>query len=181
MDLGLRIIARGEIFEAARHALTLHQWLTAPNFDQEGEVKQAEASLVTPEARISPLLPAAYWTNAWLDRLRDEVSPPRRAEPGRGRGRPPMIKADVEPPLAPQPPPDPTMTLIERRAIDYSELEQAVGHLEHVIRDTRRVLNTIGRSEIPAPAAMQGRDPTVFNDDATSGDFLDKEPIDEGT
>jgi hypothetical protein len=37
--------------------------------------------------------------------LRDEVSPPRRAEPGRGRGRPPMIKAEVEPPLAPPPPP----------------------------------------------------------------------------
>jgi hypothetical protein len=174
MDLGLRIIARGEIFEAARHALTLHRWLTAPDFDQEGEVKQAEASLVTPEARISPLLPAAYGTNAWLDRLRDEVSPPRRAEPGRGRGRPPIIKADVEPPLTPPPPPDPTMTPIERRAIDYSELEQAVGHLEHEICDTRRALDALGRSEIPAPAPVQSRDVVATDEDGASDGCLDQ-------
>jgi len=30
MDHALRIIDRGVIFAAARHALNLHQWLTAP-------------------------------------------------------------------------------------------------------------------------------------------------------
>src|SRR5689334_20428934 len=45
MDGALRIIDRGAIFAAARHALTLHQWLTEPDFDQEGQVKQAETAL----------------------------------------------------------------------------------------------------------------------------------------
>src|SRR5271165_2375268 len=45
MDGALRIIDRGAIIDAARHALELHQWLTAPDFDQEGEVQQAERSL----------------------------------------------------------------------------------------------------------------------------------------
>ena len=35
MDGALRIIDRGMVFEAARHALTLHQWLVAPDFDPD--------------------------------------------------------------------------------------------------------------------------------------------------
>ena len=38
MDHALRIIDRGVIFEAARHALSLHQWLTAPDAGQEAAV-----------------------------------------------------------------------------------------------------------------------------------------------
>src|SRR5271169_2206554 len=45
MDGALRIVDRGEILDAARHALALHQWLVAPDFDQEGEVQQAEQVL----------------------------------------------------------------------------------------------------------------------------------------
>jgi hypothetical protein len=71
----------------------------------------------------------------------------------------------VESPLAPPPPPDTTMTPFERRTIDYSELEQAVGHLEHVIRDTRRALDTFGRSEAAAPAVMHVQDPAASDDD----------------
>src|ERR1019366_6427930 len=67
MDHAMRIIDRGAVFDAARHALTLHQWLTIPDFDQEVEVKQAEAALATPEARLSPLLSAALGMHAWLD------------------------------------------------------------------------------------------------------------------
>jgi len=77
MDHAMRIIDRGLIFDAARHALTLHQWLTVPDFDQEGEVQQAETALATPEARISPLLSAALGVHAWLDR--DGMRPPIRA------------------------------------------------------------------------------------------------------
>ena len=73
----MRIIDRGVIFDAARHALTLHQWLTVPDFDQEGEVKQAEAALATPEARLSPLLSAALGMHAWLEQ--DGTRPPMRA------------------------------------------------------------------------------------------------------
>src|ERR1700677_1754585 len=77
MDHAMRIIDRGVIFDAARHALTLHQWLTVPDFDQEGEVQHAEAALATPEAQISPLLSAALGVHAWLDR--DGTGPPIRA------------------------------------------------------------------------------------------------------
>lgn len=77
MDHAMRIIDRGVVFDAARYALTLHQWLTVPDFDQEGEVKQAEAALATPEARLTPLLSAALGTHAWLDQVRPR--PPIRA------------------------------------------------------------------------------------------------------
>jgi hypothetical protein len=293
MDHELRIIDRGVIFEAARHALSLHQWLIAPDFDQEGEVKQAQAALASPEAEVSPLLSAALGMHAWLDRggtrppiraalvrgwtqhrlfraavpltgakalrsevswevnawvpvflsalaeeaddgrqlllemerawliarraaagrrrnsraaaaidilaaaplisatslaaglgmavknaaellaglcgdgiavevthrckrrlfglaglapLRDEVAPPRRPEPGRGRGRPPTIRIEPEPPPQP-PPPEIVLTPIERRAIDYSELEQWMAQAEHAIRSTRRTLDSLTQGE----------------------------------
>ena len=59
MDSALRIIDRGAIFEAGRYALGLHQWLTAPDFDQEGEVQRAEAALAAEAATATPLLAAA--------------------------------------------------------------------------------------------------------------------------
>ena len=67
MDHALRIIDRGMIFEAARHALRLHQWLTLPDFDQEGEIQHAAATLVAAEAGATPLLAAAHGLHAWLD------------------------------------------------------------------------------------------------------------------
>src|ERR1700722_6818276 len=76
MDHAMRIIDRGVIFDAARHALALHQWLTVPDFDQEGEVKQAEAVLETSRGHFSPLLSAALGMHAWLDR--DGRRPPIR-------------------------------------------------------------------------------------------------------
>lgn len=47
MDGGLRIIDRGSIFAAAEHALTLHRWLVASEFDEEGEVQRAEKHLAS--------------------------------------------------------------------------------------------------------------------------------------
>ena len=78
--------------------------------------------------------------------LRDEISPPRRPEPGRGRGRP-RIQIEAESPQAASPPPPRPMTPIERRSIDYGELEGAMQHLELVIRDTRRTLDALARGE----------------------------------
>lgn len=294
LDHAFRIIDRGVIFDAARHSLTLHRWLTVPDFDQEGEVQQAEAALATPEARISPLLSAALGVHAWLDRggmrppiraalvrnwkrhhllsapvpltgatslraetpwaveawvpifltavadeaddgrqllldmertwfaarravtgrrsnsraaiavdilaaaplisatslatglgmavknalelldsfcadgiaievthrskrrlfglkglapLRDEVSPPRRPEPGRGRGRPPVIRIEAESSPASLPPLERPLNPIERQSINYSELDRAMAHLELTIRDTRRSLDVLARSE----------------------------------
>jgi hypothetical protein len=66
MDGALRIIDRGAIFDAARHALTLHQWIVAPDFDQEGEVQVAEKAFADPSAAAAPLLSAAVSMHAWL-------------------------------------------------------------------------------------------------------------------
>src|ERR1700758_3066559 len=60
MDGALRIIDRGVVFDAARHALTLHQWLAAPDFDAEGEVQRAEQHLAEcMEPNDTPMLAAA--------------------------------------------------------------------------------------------------------------------------
>ena len=68
MDGALRIIDRGSILEAARHALALHQWLVAPEFDEEGEVQHAERHLAGFAAGGStPLLAAAGGGHAWLE------------------------------------------------------------------------------------------------------------------
>ena len=66
MDHAGRIIDRGMILDAARHALDLHGWLTSPDFGQEGDIQRAEAALVT-FSRVAPLLAAAVGAHAWLD------------------------------------------------------------------------------------------------------------------
>ena len=295
MDHALRIIDRGMILDAARHALDMHAWLTSPDFDQEGEVQRAEAALATLSV-ATPLLAAArgahawldgggeraplraalirYWTKhrllrapapltgaaalradtpwqveAWtpvfltalaeeadeglqllsgmervwfaarqavsggrrdsragpaidllaaaplvsasslasglgmavnnatalLDRfcregiaievthrakrrlyglsglapLRDGVAAPRRPEPGRGRGRPPLQR-----PEPPSPPPAPIMpaqllTPLQRRELDYSDLENAIAAADEQIRETRRTLALLRSNSSP--------------------------------
>ena len=66
MDGALRIIDRGAILAAARHALDLHQWLVAPDFDQEGDVQRAEQVLADAASGATPLLAAATGLHAWL-------------------------------------------------------------------------------------------------------------------
>jgi hypothetical protein len=68
MDGALRIIDRGVIFDAARHALILHQWLTAPDFDAEGEVQRAEQHLAgCMGPNDTPMLAAGRGLHAWLE------------------------------------------------------------------------------------------------------------------
>ena len=66
MDGALRIIDRGAILAAARHALDLHQWLVAPDFDQEGAIRQAEQVLAAAASGATPLLAAATGLHTWL-------------------------------------------------------------------------------------------------------------------
>ncbi|EGO96886.1 hypothetical protein APM_0206 [Acidiphilium sp. PM] len=66
MDPYLSIAERGAIFEAARHALTLHQWIAQPDFDQEGEVQTALQAIERVAMRSSPLLGAAEAAYEWL-------------------------------------------------------------------------------------------------------------------
>jgi hypothetical protein len=67
VDPTLSIAERGEIFEAGRHAFGLHQWLTMPDFDQEGEVQKAEKVLAAGSEGMTPLLVAARGIHSWLD------------------------------------------------------------------------------------------------------------------
>jgi hypothetical protein len=87
---------------------------------------------------------------AGLAPLRDEVRPPRRPEPGRGRGRPPNILyvEEVEPPPSP---PEKPLTPIDRKAIDYSDLTHWMAHADQVIRNTRRTLDAMIRSGVARP------------------------------
>ena len=63
MDHALRIVDRGQIFEAARSALTLHQWIVEPDFDQEGEIQEAERHLAGAAGLVG--VGEALWS--WLD------------------------------------------------------------------------------------------------------------------
>ena len=62
MDHALRIVDRGQIFEAARTALTLHQWIVEPDFDQEGEIQEAERHLANAAGLVG--VAEALWS--WL-------------------------------------------------------------------------------------------------------------------
>jgi hypothetical protein len=288
MDHALRIIDRGSIFEAARHALTLHQWMVEPDFDQEGEVRRAEG-VILDQGEATPLLAAAFGMRAWLEKgedrapiraavirhwkrqrllrspvpltgaaslrrgvpwdeatwvpaflsalageaddglhqlfdmerawltarravagkrrnsraaaavdilaaaplvsgtslaaalgmapnnatalldqfcaagiavevthrskrrlfglsalapLRDEVAPPRRPEPGRGRGRPPMARVEEQ---VAEPLPMPPMTPIQRREFDTGDHDHWMAQVEQKIQQTRRVLESTTR------------------------------------
>ena len=295
MDGALRIIDRGAIFDAARHALALHRWITAPGFDEEGLVRQAEAVLDRPGDPGTPLLSAAQSAHAWLDTggsraplraalirhwrrhrllraplpltgaralgaevpwereawipafldalageaadglqtlaqferawftargavagrrrhsrapqavdllaaapllsatslasglgmavknatvlldgltdagvavevthrskrrlfglqgmapLREEVAPPRRPEPGRGRGRPPTWLTEKAP--APEPPPAGPLTPVERWTYDYAALDHWMAEAEQAMRRTRRTLDALAQKDLPA-------------------------------
>jgi hypothetical protein len=71
--------------------------------------------------------------------LRETVRPPYRPMPGRSRGRPLVPLAAEDAPLPLMPP----VTPIERRAFDYSDLEQAIAHLELAARQTRQSLDVL--------------------------------------
>ncbi len=78
--------------------------------------------------------------------LRDVVRPPYRPDPTRCPGRP---RLEVETPpneFGPLPP----LTQIERRAFDYTALEEAMTHLDAVVRQVRRNLGALTTGGGPA-------------------------------
>ncbi|MBO0710774.1 MAG: hypothetical protein J2P47_05780, partial [Acetobacteraceae bacterium] len=66
MDPYLSMPERGAVFAAARHAFDLHQWIAAPDFDQERDIHLAARSLVCAAAGQTPLLAAMRWLYDWL-------------------------------------------------------------------------------------------------------------------
>jgi hypothetical protein len=95
-----------------------------------------------------------------LTPLRHVVWPPYRPDPNRGPGRPRHeIEEDV---LDVAPPPLPPLTPIERRSFDYTALEEAIAHLDAVVRRTRHVPMRpsiqIFPSSIPPAGTSSGRE-----------------------
>jgi hypothetical protein len=79
--------------------------------------------------------------------LQHVVQPPYRPDPNRGRGRPRHeIVEDVP---EETPPPLPPLTPIERKAFDYTALEEAMAHLDAVVRQTRRALGVLATGRQP--------------------------------
>jgi hypothetical protein len=78
--------------------------------------------------------------------MRDGTAAPRRPIPGRGRGRPPSA-AHEEEETAP-PPFLPPLTPMDRKKIDYGELEHWIAHAEQVVRSTKQALDTVVRGQV---------------------------------
>lgn len=83
---------------------------------------------------------------AGLEPLREVVRPLYRPDPHRGPGRPRHEPLKDEPEAAM--PPMPPLSPIERLTFDYSALEEAMAHLEDVVRRTRQSLTS---SPVGAP------------------------------
>ena len=81
--------------------------------------------------------------------VRDVTTAPRRPEPGRGRGRPPLL-SEAEASDAPAAPPPP-VARFERPPVDYAALEAAMAHCEQAIRASKRALDAIARRDIAQP------------------------------
>ena len=81
MDGALRIIDRGTLFDAARHAVDQYHWLVTPDFDQEGEIRAAEQALAAATGATA-LIAGGNGLHAWLAR--------RHAAAGPGRPDPPL-------------------------------------------------------------------------------------------
>ncbi|WP_216856439.1 hypothetical protein [Acidisphaera sp. S103] len=76
-----------------------------------------------------------------LTPLQQVVHPPYRPDPDRGPGHPRHdIEEDV---VEAAPSPLPPLTPIERRAFDYTALEEAMAHLDAVVRTSRIALRSI--------------------------------------
>ena len=62
-----RIIDNAMVVDAAEQALAMHQWLTWPDFDQEGEVQRAERAFAGCPSDTPSLLNAAQVMHRWLE------------------------------------------------------------------------------------------------------------------
>jgi hypothetical protein len=116
---------------------------------------------------------------AALAPLRDGVAPPRRPEPGRGRGRSPLrpVEDAVTAPPAPLPP----LTPLERRSLDYSGLDAAMAFADEAMRNARRVLGRLRAGPGQSVEAPEGDAEGAASDsDETPGEWLgpSQEPAD---
>jgi hypothetical protein len=104
---------------------------------------------------------------AALAPLRAGVVPPRRPEPGRGRGRPPIRR--VEDTVVAPPPPFAPLSPIERRSFDYSGLDAAMEFADNAMRNARRLFDSHAHG-------VQGLRPAVREDDSLCDPALSVPP-----
>jgi hypothetical protein len=117
---------------------------------------------------------------AALAPLRDGVAPPRRPEPGRGRGRPPILP--VEDVIVDPPPPLPPLTPLQRGSLDYSGLDAAMEFADEAIRNARRAFGQLRPGpRLPAEAPEGDAEGAVSDSGETPGDSLgpSHEPVDD--
>jgi len=105
--------------------------------------------------------------------LAEAVRPPYRPEPGRGRGRPPVLADDDE--IIFPPPALPPLTPVERRAFDYSELDRCMVQADQAIRHTRHVLDGLVRPKIESalPARQTAAASLVAAEPAPQNDLME--------
>ncbi len=84
---------------------------------------------------------------AGLERLRDHVAPPRRPQPGRGRGRPRLDPAPTAASAMPDLPPVNPDPVRIRTSFDYTDLEEAMAQADQVIRETRVSLARLSQQD----------------------------------
>ena len=77
LDPAAAPVDRGAIFDAARYALNLYRWYSAPDEIQRSAIGDAAGHLAMVADAYSPLLGAALAIHAWLDRGGER--PPLRA------------------------------------------------------------------------------------------------------
>lgn len=162
MDPMLAIAERGAIFEAARTALVLHQWLAATPVVSATTLAARLGIAVKNAIRLLDELIAADITVEVTHRsrrrlfglkglapLHEAVRPPYRPEPGRGPGRPRqmVIAEEAEAPPAPLPPLSP----LARREFEYRALEEAMADLDTALRHARLALQARPAENPPAP------------------------------
>jgi hypothetical protein len=77
LDRAARLSDRGAIFAAARHAVALYRWFSAPDESQRAAIGTATAYLATIADSQAPLVGAAHAVHAWLEQGGER--PPLRA------------------------------------------------------------------------------------------------------
>jgi hypothetical protein len=81
--------------------------------------------------------------------LREAVRPPYRPDPNRGPGRPRETIVEAESEAEKDIPKPPSLSPLERRNFDYTALQEAMAHLDDVVRTARRTLQSPDLACVP--------------------------------